>query len=41
MEYLFTMWICYMLYKEYHNVALMRLHFLASQHRRVEQFTVS
>lgn len=40
MEYLFTMWICYMLYKEYHNVALMRLHFLASQHRRVEQFTV-
>ncbi|KAJ9707539.1 hypothetical protein PVL29_002535 [Vitis rotundifolia] len=40
MEYLFTVWICYMLYKEYHNVALMRLHFLASQHRRVEQFTV-
>ncbi|PKU69279.1 hypothetical protein MA16_Dca002549 [Dendrobium catenatum] len=26
--------------REYDNVAFMRLHFLASQHRRVEQFTV-
>ncbi|XWS49332.1 hypothetical protein CRYUN_Cryun13aG0154600 [Craigia yunnanensis] len=40
LEYLFTIWICYMLYKEYDNVATMRLHFLASQRRRAEQFTV-
>ncbi|XP_010920040.3 CSC1-like protein At1g32090 [Elaeis guineensis] len=40
MEYLFTAWTCYVLYKEYDNVAFMRLHFLASQHRRVDQFTV-
>ncbi|CAI8588266.1 unnamed protein product [Vicia faba] len=40
LEYLFTIWICFLLYKEYDNVALMRLHFLASQRRRVEQFTV-
>ncbi|MBA0862470.1 hypothetical protein Goshw_009030 [Gossypium schwendimanii] len=41
LEYLFTIWICYMLYKEYDNVATMRLHFLASQRRRAEQFTVA
>ncbi|KAH1106618.1 hypothetical protein J1N35_010386 [Gossypium stocksii] len=40
LEYLFTIWICYMLYKEYDNVATMRLRFLASQRRRAEQFTV-
>ncbi|XVE65375.1 hypothetical protein DITRI_Ditri07aG0175700 [Diplodiscus trichospermus] len=40
LEYLFTIWICYMLYKEYDNVATMRLQFLASQSRRAEQFTV-
>ncbi|KAL6985662.1 hypothetical protein U1Q18_019037 [Sarracenia purpurea var. burkii] len=40
MEYLFTFWICFMLYKEYDNVASMRLNFLASQRRRAEQFTV-
>ncbi|KAI0509950.1 hypothetical protein KFK09_010550 [Dendrobium nobile] len=40
MTYLFTIWTCFMLYREYDNVAFMRLHFLASQHRRVEQFTV-
>ncbi|CAK9169665.1 unnamed protein product, partial [Ilex paraguariensis] len=39
MEYLFTFWTCYMLYKEYGRVASMRLNFLASQGRRVEQFT--
>ncbi|KAG6389679.1 hypothetical protein SASPL_151152 [Salvia splendens] len=39
MEYLFTFWICYMLYKEYSIVASMRLKFLASQERRAEQFT--
>ncbi|CAH9133023.1 unnamed protein product [Cuscuta epithymum] len=40
MEYLFTFWTCYMLYKEYGRVASMRFNFLASQGRRVEQFTV-
>ncbi|AES95620.1 putative calcium-dependent channel, 7TM region phosphate [Medicago truncatula] len=40
LEYMLTIWICFLLYKEYDNVALMRLHFLASQRRRVEQFTV-
>ncbi|TYH06754.1 hypothetical protein ES288_A08G178600v1 [Gossypium darwinii] len=40
LEYLFTIWICYMLYKDYDNVATMRLRFLASQRRRAEQFTV-
>ncbi|KAL8521359.1 hypothetical protein ACS0TY_011764 [Phlomoides rotata] len=39
-EYLFTFWACYMLYKEYDRVASMRLNFLASQGRRAEQFTV-
>jgi len=41
LQYLFTIWTCYMLYKEYDYVASMRMHFLASQHRRAEQFTVS
>ncbi|KAK6137238.1 hypothetical protein DH2020_029027 [Rehmannia glutinosa] len=40
MEYLFTFWACFMLYKEYDRVASMRLNFLASQGRRAEQFTV-
>ncbi|KAK2662625.1 hypothetical protein Ddye_001199 [Dipteronia dyeriana] len=40
LEYLFTIWICYLLYKEYDIVASMRLHFLASQPRCAEQFTV-
>ncbi|XP_062146285.1 CSC1-like protein At1g32090 [Alnus glutinosa] len=40
LQYLFTIWTCYMLYKEYDYVASMRMHFLASQHRRAEQFTV-
>jgi hypothetical protein len=41
MAYVFTFWVCFMLYKEYSNVAFMRLHFLASQKRRADQFTVS
>ncbi|KAK6129929.1 hypothetical protein DH2020_036323 [Rehmannia glutinosa] len=41
MEYLFTFWACYMLYKEYDRVATMRLNFLASQGRRAEQFTAA
>ncbi|KAK4261512.1 hypothetical protein QN277_004499 [Acacia crassicarpa] len=40
LEYLFTIWICFLLYKEYDTVASMRLRFLASQRRSVEQFTV-
>ncbi|CAL5359464.1 unnamed protein product [Camellia sinensis] len=40
MEYLFTFWTCFLLYKEYGRVSSMRLNFLASQHRRAEQFTV-
>ncbi|PIN00215.1 hypothetical protein CDL12_27283 [Handroanthus impetiginosus] len=40
MEYLFTFWACFLLYKEYNRVASMRLNFLASQGRRAEQFTV-
>ncbi|KAK4786983.1 hypothetical protein SAY86_010816 [Trapa natans] len=40
LEYLFTVWTCLMLYKEYDYVASMRLKFLASQSRRPEQFTV-
>ncbi|KAM3409382.1 hypothetical protein ACQJBY_001987 [Aegilops geniculata] len=39
MAYVFTFWTCFMLYKEYSNVAFMRLHFLASQKRCADQFT--
>lgn len=40
MAYIFTLWTCYMLYVEYDKIAFMRLHYLASQRRRVDQFTV-
>ncbi|PON42541.1 Calcium-dependent channel [Parasponia andersonii] len=40
MAYVFTFWTCYILKKEYETVASMRLHFLASEHRRPDQFTV-
>ncbi|XP_043718808.1 CSC1-like protein At4g02900 [Telopea speciosissima] len=40
MFYVFTFWTCYTLYKEYQIVAFMRLHFLASEQRRPDQFTV-
>ncbi|KAL0922930.1 hypothetical protein M5K25_006960 [Dendrobium thyrsiflorum] len=40
MAYVFTFWTCYTLYKEYKLVTSMRLHFLASQSRRPDQFTV-
>ncbi|OIW10704.1 hypothetical protein TanjilG_16076 [Lupinus angustifolius] len=40
LEYLITLWVCFLLYKEYDNISTMRLHFFASQERRVEQFTV-
>ncbi|ONM00385.1 hypothetical protein Zm00014a_000873 [Zea mays] len=40
MAYVFTFWVCFMLYKEYSNVAFMRLHFLASQKRCADHFTV-
>ncbi|GER48153.1 ERD (early-responsive to dehydration stress)family protein [Striga asiatica] len=40
MAYAFTFWTCFTLRKEYANVASMRLHFLASEKRRPDQFTV-
>ncbi|XP_022986265.1 CSC1-like protein At3g21620 [Cucurbita maxima] len=40
MAYVFTFWTCYVLKKEYETVATMRLHFLASENRRPDQFTV-
>ncbi|CAI0460324.1 unnamed protein product [Linum tenue] len=40
MAYAFTFWTCYVLKREYATVASMRLHFLASEHRRPDQFTV-
>ncbi|XP_024964106.1 CSC1-like protein At4g02900 [Cynara cardunculus var. scolymus] len=40
MAYVFTFWTCYVLYKEYKIVTDMRLHFLASENRRPDQFTV-
>lgn len=41
MSYAFTFWTFYVLYKEYGRVATMRLHFLATEKRRPDQFTVS
>ncbi|XP_061341346.1 CSC1-like protein At4g02900 [Gastrolobium bilobum] len=40
MSYVFSSWTCYSLYKEYKNIAGMRLRFLASERRRADQFTV-
>ncbi|KAL1537288.1 Calcium permeable stress-gated cation channel 1 [Salvia divinorum] len=40
MAYVFTFWTCYALTKEYEKIAVMRLHFLASEKRRPDQFTV-
>lgn len=40
MAYAFTFWTCYVLLREYEIVASMRLHFLASEKRRPDQFTV-
>ncbi|XP_008808245.2 CSC1-like protein At4g02900 [Phoenix dactylifera] len=40
MAYVFTFWIYYALYKEYKIITTMRLHFLASENRRADQFTV-
>ncbi|KAE8670561.1 Protein OSCA1 [Hibiscus syriacus] len=40
MAYAFTFWTCYVLLKEYEAVANMRLHFLQSEKRRPDQFTV-
>ncbi|KAG6787252.1 hypothetical protein POTOM_008891 [Populus tomentosa] len=40
MAYASTFWTCYVLKKEYEIVAKMRLHFLASEKRRPDQFTV-
>ncbi|XP_019169582.1 PREDICTED: protein OSCA1 [Ipomoea nil] len=40
MAYAFTFWTCYVLRTEYAKVADMRLHFLASEKRRPDQYTV-
>ncbi|QCD97659.1 glycogen debranching enzyme [Vigna unguiculata] len=40
MSYVFSCWTCYSLYKEYKNVAAMRLRFLAAESRRPDQFSV-
>lgn len=40
MAYVFTFWTCYVLKREYETIASMRLHYLASEHRRPDQFTV-
>ncbi|PPD99761.1 hypothetical protein GOBAR_DD03233 [Gossypium barbadense] len=40
MAYAFTFWTCYVLKREYEIVASMRLHFLASEQRHPDQFTV-
>lgn len=40
MQYVFSFWTCYVLYKEYKIIATMRLHFIASENRRPDQFTV-
>ncbi|KAK8948713.1 hypothetical protein KSP39_PZI005552 [Platanthera zijinensis] len=40
MAYTFTFWTCYVLLREYKVIASMRLHFLASEKRRPDQFTV-
>ncbi|XP_019162945.1 PREDICTED: CSC1-like protein At4g02900 [Ipomoea nil] len=40
MAYVFSFWTLYVLYKEYKIVSALRLHFLASEHRRPDQFTV-
>lgn len=40
MAYAFTFWTCYILRREYEKVASMRLHFIASERRRPDQFTV-
>ncbi|KAI9123746.1 hypothetical protein K1719_005046 [Acacia pycnantha] len=38
--YAFTFWTCYVLFKEYEKVAMMRLQFVAAEKRRPDQFTV-
>ncbi|KAL3509832.1 hypothetical protein ACH5RR_029233 [Cinchona calisaya] len=40
MAYVFTFWTCYVLKREYETITSMRLHFIASEHRRPDQFTV-
>ncbi|GLT28330.1 hypothetical protein SLA2020_032720 [Shorea laevis] len=40
MAYAFTFWTCYVLKKEFEIVAALRLHFLASEQRRPDEFTV-
>lgn len=41
MAYIFSFWTWYALYEEYKIVAKMRLHFIAGEGRRADQYTVS
>ncbi|WOH11478.1 hypothetical protein DCAR_0830965 [Daucus carota subsp. sativus] len=40
MAYTFTFWTCYVLKKEYETIQNLRLHFIHSEKRRPDQFTV-
>lgn len=39
--YVFTAWVCYILFMEYKSIAELRLKFLSDENRRPDQFTVS
>lgn len=41
MSYVFTAWVCFILFVEYRSIAAMRLKFLSDEKRRPDQFTVS
>lgn len=40
MSYVFTAWVCYILFMEYKAIAALRLRFLCDEQRRPDQFTV-
>lgn len=41
MSYVFTAWVCFILFLEYKSIAALRLRFLSDEKRRPDQFTVS
>lgn len=41
MSYVFTGWVCFILFMEYKSIAALRLKFLSDEKRRPDQFTVS
>lgn len=41
MAYVFTAWVCFILFVEYKSIAALRLKFLSDENRRPDQFTVS